>query len=144
MTVVFDMDNTLVDEFGSGIRPGIVPLLNRLKRDGHSLVLWTNSRRQRALEILSSHDLRKYFSRLIFRENYDPDEKDVRKDIRLVKGDVLIDDDPQEIQFVKSIGKAGLLISPFRKGMDPGKSEITLLYKTIAGLNRKNRNFFRR
>lgn len=132
LTIVFDMDNTLVDEFGADVRPGIVALLNRLKREGHILMLWTNSKRQRAVEILSSHDLRKYFSKQIFRENYDPEEKDLRKDIREVKGDFLIDDDPQEIEYVKSIGKGGFLISPFRKGTTPEKTEIAALYKSIS------------
>ena len=132
LTIVFDMDNTLTDEFGADVRPEIVALLNRLKREGHILTLWTNSKRQRALEILSAHNLRKYFSKQIFRENYDPEEKDLRKDIREVKGDILIDDDPQEIEYVKSIGRGGFLISPFRKGNTPEKTEIAVLYKSIS------------
>lgn len=50
--VVFDMDNTLVDSFGSEARPGIVGLLQKLRQEGRTLVLWTNSRRDRAMEIL--------------------------------------------------------------------------------------------
>jgi hypothetical protein len=63
-------------------------LLTRLRRGDSTLVLWTNSRRDRAGEILRIHDLRKYFTTCIFREDYDPDE----------------------IAYVKSLGKMGVLI----------------------------------
>ncbi|MCX7039575.1 MAG: hypothetical protein NT005_10655 [Spirochaetes bacterium] len=53
MVAVFDMDNTLV--------------------------LGTSSRRDRAIEILREHDLRRYFKACICREDYDPDEQDVPK-----------------------------------------------------------------
>ena len=59
MVIVFDMDNTLVDEFGSSVRPGIVDLLTKLRRGGITLIIWTNSRRDRAKEILRIHNLRK-------------------------------------------------------------------------------------
>ena len=35
---------------------------------------------------------------MIFRENYDPQNKGINKDIRKVKGDMLVDDDPSEIR----------------------------------------------
>ena len=35
MRIVFDMDNTLVDEFGSGIRPGV-----KRVDTGYSMVDW--------------------------------------------------------------------------------------------------------
>jgi len=31
MKIVFDLDNTLVDSFGASLRPGIEPLLSRLR-----------------------------------------------------------------------------------------------------------------
>jgi phosphoglycolate phosphatase-like HAD superfamily hydrolase len=60
MVVVFDMDNTLV--------------------------LWTNSRRDRAIEILREHNLRRYFKARVCREGYDPDEQDVPTNVRRIKG----------------------------------------------------------
>ena len=131
MTIVFDMDNTLTDEFGSAVRPGIESLLQRCKKDGYKLVLWTNSKRERAKDILSRHDLDKYFSSFVFRENYDPQEKDLPKDIRKIKGDILIDDDPAEISFVKSIHKKGFKISSYRKGTKPNPEELSELYSYI-------------
>ncbi len=131
MTIVFDMDNTLTDEFGSAVRPGIVSLLQRCKKDGHKLVLWTNSKRERAKDILARHNLDIYFSTFIFRENYDPKEKGVHKDIRKIKGDILIDDDPAEIDFVKSIHKRGFKISSYRKGTKPNPKELSELYSCI-------------
>jgi phosphoglycolate phosphatase-like HAD superfamily hydrolase len=85
MTIVFDLDNTLVDALGSTVRPGIAELLGRLHREGHSLILWTNSRKERAQEILRLHNLRQHFQACIYREDYDPDERDVPKDIRRVR-----------------------------------------------------------
>ncbi len=87
--IVFDMDNTLADEFGKGTRPGIIEFLNKLKSDGYSLSLWTSSTRNRALTILNDHNLRHYFKIMVFRENYDPDRQGKVKDIREIEGDIL-------------------------------------------------------
>ncbi len=137
MTIVFDMDNTLVDEFGATVRPGMRALLNRLKKENHVLVLWTNSTRNRALSIMNDHDLRQFFTLMIFRENYDPQNRGLNKDIRKVKGDMLIDDDPSEISYVKSIKKKGFEITPFRKGGTPDKRELTKLYSIIKSSGKK-------
>ena len=132
MKIVFDMDNTLTDEFGSSARPGIERLLERLKKDGHTLILWTNSKRDRAKTILLEHNLRKFFEAFIYREDYDPEEKGLKKDIRKRDGDFLIDDDPSEIDYIKTIGKRGYRISPYRKGSNPSRDELDILYKEIT------------
>ena len=142
MTIVFDMDNTLTDEVGSTIRPGILSLLQRCKNDGHKLVLWTNSTRDRAKDILYRHNLSRYFSTFIFRENYDPQEKGLHKDIRKVKGDILIDDDPAEISYIKAIHKKGFRISSYRKGMKPNSKELSELYSYINKSDSLLRKFF--
>jgi FMN phosphatase YigB (HAD superfamily) len=129
------MDNTLVDAFGSSVRPGIVALLQQLRKDGHTLALWTNSRRDRAMEILWLHNLRRYFKACICREDYDPDEKDVPKDIRRIKGAILIDDDPVAIAYVRSVGRKGFLIRPHRKGAAANRKELADLYRTIGMAN---------
>ena len=131
MVIVFDMDNTLTDELGATVRPGIVALLERLKRDGHRLVLWTNSKRTRAREILALHGLQKHFQTCVFREDYDPKEQGVNKDIRKVEGQVLIDDDPAEVRFVESIGRRGILIKSYRKGNPIDRNELTQLYRAV-------------
>jgi hydroxymethylpyrimidine pyrophosphatase-like HAD family hydrolase len=131
MVIVFDMDNTLTDEFGTGVRPGITSLLSQLKKEGHALVLWTNSKKERAKTILYEHSLHRYFSHFIYWENYDPHNKGLHKDIRKVKGDILIDDDPSEIKFIKGIKKRGYCISPFRKGKKVREDEITEVYRFI-------------
>jgi FMN phosphatase YigB (HAD superfamily) len=131
MTVVFDMDNTLIDELGSTVRPGMTGLLEALRKEGHVLVLWTNSRKQRALGILRDLDLRRHFSQCIFREDYDPEERDLPKDIRRVRGDILIDDDPALISYVGSIGKKGILISPYRKGARADPGELASIHREV-------------
>ena len=80
MKIAIDMDNTIVDEFGSTLRPGIINFLKNTSTK-HKLILWTNSKRIRAMEILDYFDIRKYFNKIISRENYDPDEKGLRKDM---------------------------------------------------------------
>lgn len=132
MRIVFDMDNTLVDELGATLRPGIVGLLERLKAEKHTLILWTSSAKWRATTILKDHGLSRFFSEMRFRENYDPNNTGKPKDIREVKGDILIDDDPKLIAYLKTIGKPGFLISAFRQGLDPDPEELQRLHRAIA------------
>jgi hypothetical protein len=139
VTIVFDMDNTLVDEFGAAVRPGMAALLARLRRDGHRLILWTNSRRERALEILRLHGLRANFERCLFREDYDPREQGLPKDIRTVGGSVLVDDDPDLCAFVRGHGGQAVLVRPYRKGGAASLAEVRDLYRRIAEVARRVR-----
>ena len=131
MLIVFDMDNTLADEFGSAPRPGMHGLLQRLLADGHKLALWTNSTGRRAKTILMDLGFRRYFSIFKFREDYDPGNRGKMKDIRQIGGDILIDDDPAEVRYVNSIKKKGILISAYRKGAEPPEDELEDIYKQI-------------
>ena len=140
MTIVFDMDNTLTDEFGSTLRPGIVSLLKRLETEGHTLKLWTNSKRNRAVEILRTHVLMSFFVECVYRENYDPQELGLSKDIRKIKGDLLIDDDPNEIEYARSSGRRACLIRSYRKGHQGDNEELRRLYEVI----RKKHGLIRR
>jgi predicted HAD superfamily phosphohydrolase YqeG len=123
MKIAIDMDNTIIDELGSTLRPGIIEFLDEISTR-HELILWTNSRRIRAIEILDHFDLRKYFIKIISRENYDPEEKGIKKDIRVYDYDILIDDDTEEIEYNKSNGKAGILVEPYRKNKKMDKKEL--------------------
>lgn len=131
MIIVFDMDNTLMDELGNSVRPGMIDLLNDLIDDGHTLILWSSSTRSRGRYLLHSQALDRYFSQAIFREDYDPHHNGLHKDIRMVNGDLLVDDDPDEIHFVKRIKRAGFLISPYRQHSNPPGQEIAALKKMI-------------
>jgi hypothetical protein len=106
--------------------------LTRLHKEGHSLVLWTNSRRERAMAILKEHDLRRFFRGCICREDYDPNDLGTPKDIRRIKGDLLVDDDPDAIRFVTSIGRRGFQISAYRKGKMPDARELERLTGEIG------------
>jgi len=131
--IVFDLDNTLTDDFGASLRPGVRGLLESLVEEGHTLVLWTNSKRERAKTVLRDHDLAGYFSQFLFREDYDPQEKGLPKDIRKVGGDLLVDDNPKEIDYVRSIGRKGILVKSFRQGTNPDKGELKRLHSQISG-----------
>ena len=134
MIIVIDMDNTLTDEFGATARPGIADFLTKLKSDGHMLILWTNSTKERAATILKEHRLKAFFTKFIFRENYDPKNTGLNKDIRKVKGDLLIDDDPAEINYMKQINKKGILVTSYRNGKNIDQDELTRLYQEIKGM----------
>ena len=131
MNIVFDMDNTLSDELGKCLRPGIVELLERLENDGHILSLWTSSTRERALSILYGLKLREHFKTLVYREDYDPENVGLGKDIREICGDFLIDDDPYQVEYAKSIGKKGYLVKAFRAGNRIDSHELEDLYLSI-------------
>jgi len=57
--IAIDMDNTIIDELGSTLRPGIIDFLEKASIR-NELILWTNSKRIRAMEILDYFNLRKY------------------------------------------------------------------------------------
>ena len=134
--IIFDLDNTLSDEFGKAPRPGIQEYLQKWKDEGHRLSLWTSSTKRRAVTILNDHDLRKYFGTIIFREDYDPDHTGAVKDIRRIDGDILVDDDPEQINFINSIGKKGFLIKPYRPDghVEPGElQELDKFIRRFSG-----------
>lgn len=116
--IVFDLDNTIVDEMGRFLRPGIKPLLNKLKKKS-ILILWSSSTRERGESILRQFDISHLFERTIFREDYY--EKSKFKDVGIVNGDILIDDDPAEIRYNKKNNANAYLIPPFRgkEGNEP-------------------------
>jgi len=128
MKIVIDMDNTLVDEFGSTLRPGIIDFLEKISKN-NELILWTNSKRIRTMEIIDHFDLRKYFNKIITRENYDPNENNLRKNIKEYDFDIIIDDDKDEIEYNKNNGKIGILIEAYRKNKKMEENELNNIIK---------------
>ncbi len=132
--IVVDMDNTLVDEFGATERPGVKDLLQVLKKN-YSLVLWTNSTRDRARTILGEHLFNPYFTKFIFREDYDPENRGISKDCRKIKAAFIIDDDPGEISFNQKNRVRGFQITSYRKNMSgyDFAAEYREIIKLITG-----------
>ena len=114
MKIAVDMDNTLFDDFGQRMRPGIRELLMDLREDGHELILWTSSTRERATRILAEHRVVGLFTACLYREDYDPANTGALKDLRAIGADAIIDDDPKHVDFANSIGKIGILVASFR------------------------------
>jgi len=139
--IVIDLDNTISDEFGSTLRPGMDDFLLSLKRMNCNLILWTNSTKIRAREILREHQLLHFFDTIIYREDYDPGNIGVPKDIRNVSGDLLIDDDPAEIEFTRKIGRKGFLVKPYRKHSQIDPDEYENIMKMIKA--KRFSRFFR-
>jgi hydroxymethylpyrimidine pyrophosphatase-like HAD family hydrolase len=123
MKIALDMDNTIIDELGSTLRPGIKNFLKKISSK-HELILWTNSKRLRTMEILEYFNIRKYFIKIISRENYDPEEKGNKKDIGKYNYDILIDDDSEEIKYNKNKGKTGILVEPYRRNKTVNENEL--------------------
>ena len=123
MKIAIDMDNTIIDELGSTLRPGIINFLEKIYKK-HEIILWTNSKRIRAMEILGYFDLRKYFIKIISRENYDSEEKGISKDIRKFNYDMIIDDDIKEIEYNTNNGKIGILVESYRKNKKIDENEM--------------------
>ena len=131
MKIAIDMDNTIIDEFGSTLRPGILNFLEEISTR-HELILWTNSKRMRAMEIIDHFDIRKYFTKIISRENYDPQEIGLKKDINQYDYDILIDDDPEEIKYNENRGRTGILVETYKKNKKVDENEfkqIMIKYK---------------
>jgi len=95
MHIYFDLDNTIIDETGDNVRPGMHELLTSFKHHGVRLSIWTASVRDRAEPILSRLRLKDYFTDFVYRDDYDPNAgygRSKPKDIRFGDGDMLIDD----------------------------------------------------
>ncbi len=70
--IVFDMDNTIIDEFGKHIRSGFEEVLLFCINNNFRLVLWTNSTYLRLFEIFRFFpQIFKCFDTFITRESYD-------------------------------------------------------------------------
>jgi FMN phosphatase YigB (HAD superfamily) len=126
MKIAIDMDNTISDEFGSSLRPGIIEFVTYLKKK-HEIYLWTNSKKERAFEILNHFELRKMFSGIITREDYDPEDVGKRKDIREKGFDILIDDDPEEINYTLKNHRIGILVKSYRKNTNVDPNEFRVI-----------------
>ena len=116
MHIYFDLDNTLIDELGQDVRPGMFELLNSFKANSLQLSIWTASTKNRAEPIIHELGLAQYFTSFVYRDDYDPDATFAgiqSKDIRFGDGDMLIDDSPRHCKFVKSIGLKAFKIEPF-------------------------------
>jgi len=55
----------------------------------------------------------------------------VPKDTRAIQGDILIDDDPQAIDYARSTGRKAILIRPYQKGQKADPKEVAALYAHI-------------
>jgi hypothetical protein len=83
MIVVFDLDFTLVDRYGTSVRPGMEDLLLGLTKAGHGLALWTAASRFRTENIFAFYGLDRHFEPIVCKEDPLAVEAAGHKDIRL-------------------------------------------------------------
>jgi hypothetical protein len=131
--IYFDLDETILDEVGVDLRPGIRSLLEKLTSDGHKISLWSASTQDRGLDFLSLHGLATFFRSTVFRDDYDPGCEGHPKDIRFGNGDMLVDNDLAQVEFVQSIGKQGLHVASYSSKSKTTRTDDSLkIYSQIT------------
>jgi len=138
MHIYWDLDNSLIDELGETVRPGMFELLESFKANDLQLSIWTASTKNRAEPIINSLGLAEYFTSFVYRDDYDPDAtfaKTQPKDIRFGDGDMLIDDSKRHCDFTTSIGLKAFKIESFvsysNKDNDQYYNELEELHKFV-------------
>jgi hypothetical protein len=134
MHIYFDLDNTLIDELGETVRPGMFGLLESFKANNLQLSIWTASTKNRAEPIIHNLGLAEHFTSFIYRDDYDPDATFAGmqpKDIRFGDGDMLIDDSPRHCKFVESIGLKAFKVEPYITYMDTDPGELEELHRLV-------------
>lgn len=132
--IVFDMDNVLIDETGATLRPGILDILQSLHRAGQPIVVWTSSTRARAAKILADHGIRPLLSKLITREQYDPENLGLAKQVWTLKPRLFIDDDPFQISMNRQAGVNCVQMAAYRKNTPLPPDDLKALRKAISAL----------
>jgi NLI interacting factor-like phosphatase len=117
--VIFDLDGTIVGNVNGRyvLRRGIVDVIQSRKRKGDTVILWTFGNRPWWRHV------RRMFPQLagLFDEVYTRDEMpghvthnaagpEFVKDIRLIAGDVLVDNDPSHHEWARRHGLAARYI----------------------------------
>lgn len=116
MRIVFELSQTITDRIGIDVRPGMIMLMEELIGAQHELWLWTRLKKEEAKPVLREHGLVRYFTGTTFREDYDPWGEGVLKDIRRVRGGLLVDSDPVDIEYVESLGLQAFQVRPYEGG----------------------------
>lgn len=117
--IVWDLDGTVVGLVRTpagtriSLRPGIVRVLEKLRRDGHTLVLWTFGTRRWWWRVREAFPvLRDVFAEVWTRDELPGKLTEGRgfpepvKDIRMVRGDVLVDNEPAHHEWARRHGLA--------------------------------------
>jgi exonuclease I len=139
MNIVFTLNKTLTNESKTGLRPGAVELLEKLNKEKHNLILWTDLNKSETITFLIKKDIKKYFSKVIAREDFNPDEEsNPIKNIKIIKGDVLIDNEPIQAKFGKENNYPVILIDTFEEDKEESisKDEWVKIYKKIKNVDR--------
>jgi len=134
MHIYFDLDNTLIDELGETVRPGMFELLDSFKANTLQLSIWTASTKNRAEPIIQNLGLASYFTSFVYRNDYDPDAtfaKTQAKDIRFGDGDMLVDDSKRHCDFTESIGLRAFKVTPFVSYKNTDPLELEELHRFV-------------
>ena len=138
MMVVFDLDYTLVDRYGTSVRPGVEDLLQHLAVAGHGLALWTAASRYRTENIFAFHDLGRHFDPIVCRDDPLSVQAGGRKDIRRIGGRFLVDDESDQIEYVRGLGLDGFLVAPYSGDPLADEDELDRLLDAIVATEQRN------
>jgi len=113
LKIAFDLDQTLINK-RLDLRPGTKEVLTLLKKEGHSINLFTHSSKVRAEKILKRKGIFDLFDNKVYREDYALGKSSTfNKDISKYNFDVLIDNDPAIISRLLKSGQKGILIKKY-------------------------------
>ena len=116
MRIAYDLDGTILgmkDGYKFFLRPGIVRKLVVLRKKGHTLILWTFGTREwwnMAKKLFP--ELQKLFDEVYTRDEIPPKVtrnggiQEFIKDVRIVKADLLVDNDPAHLRWARRHGLA--------------------------------------
>jgi len=119
--VVFNLNDTLIDVSTLKLKPNAIELLQALKNQGKEIALWTHSPKSRVQAIFDKNpELKNHFDindkySVQVREDYAIGEygnvlpTDTLKPIKDIKGDVLVDNNPNQIYMQIKTGNVGLM-----------------------------------
>lgn len=124
LRIVFDLDETLghYTERDDGtyefkVRPGTTSLLQGLKTLGHTLILWSTGEDAYVKEVVEKAGWMSLFSEVYGKSMPAATHKDIRK----IKGDVLVENEKSEMRFGDKHGYDVVVVEPFYEAGDSHK-----------------------
>lgn len=115
--IAYDLDGTIVglkNGTEAFLRPGIIPAIKKLKKKGHTVILWTFGNDEWWKEVRRMFpELRNLFHEVYTRDNMlhrmtvtPKGEMEHVKDVRRIAADVLVDNDPVHHRWARRHGLA--------------------------------------
>lgn len=140
MKIVMELKKVIMSDRGTSVRPGIANLMAQIHTAGHKVAVWTNMPKSEARGILEKARVGQFVSQVIGAEDIRAFKTGNDKDIRKIKGDVLIDVDPLQMRFAVNKTYKVIIIPPFVEGQKPSEQDLLKVMDNLP----KSGGFFSR